>query len=977
MKKKILLVLLVVLMVGILAFSVFACNDKKKEPSKTPVTNTPEEPEEPDDTDYFSLMIDDVIAAIDNTVANVNDIDTAASVNAEIYVDVVVGEESYNVKLNVAGSIDKDAASKNWALVEADILGVKVSLFAVNNGEVEDLYVAQNILNEDVVWSKLSQFEEANVLSGLACDSIIKLVSELDDTTVDKIENGLITSLAGDILGFMPIISSIGLFAPVEGGANDFTTADGYATSLKLSAISDLLASPMIASVIAGLPADYHGIIGTAVGLLLGGNLEFTDGGASYTPGSAEETPEISLAFGVKDELFTGLTLSYVLPELSVEFGIKNLSLSGASKAASMPFTGAPEELAIALNLDLTAQGITADTMTAQVNIYPNVAMTFKNDYVDFDFSKLYAVATANIAGENYTIAEYNVDGQEDLIIDLSSIANVTGTEVPATLFKVPVNIQEKFDKAMDDTKLNDQAKGYVAKVNEIDADEDLKDDEKAEMKKKAYDAAVSFIIENTVYVTAGISDANEIKAAATAALDGAIAAITGEAQNAIEGNVVDHVVDNILPTLFDAEGNFQIGALLGVVGQLGDIVDAISPILATEGLFSYELGEDEATANATLNLEVLMDALLVEDGIIDGITGEWNSFNLHFYQPEVSHSEYDEELDDWVTIVDVEESYEVKEMTLAQILAPNAVIDNIIAFVNSAMYDSYLDSFVPATEGEEALGYVDYFASEDAPVEFTKAMLTQAIAGLTGATLDAEDAYTNMTVSVNGYAQDGIGFGLEATLGEEVKTLGFGLGLSIIENVAVEDYTQKIFFEEKKGYDMAYEGEGWDAHPVYTEAYSNDTGKDGGRLLAYTAFEIASAIVNFLPNYVDSVAGEYGVTMEGAVPELAYNLVVENNALTINVEEGASWYKFEIAADATITLGVANDTAIKQATYGENGFFGISPAMPLVGTNAGYNEATYDYDLAIYSGSFSAVAGEVYIYVESNGAAVLNVTIA
>lgn len=833
MTKKILLVLLVVLMVGILAFSVFAC---KKDPTPTP--NRPSTPDnggggEIDDTDYFTLMIEDVITAIDNTVANVNDIDTAASVNAEIYVDVVVGQDAYNVKLNVSGSIDKNAKAKNWALIEADVLGVKVNLFAVNNGQVEDLYIAQNVLNENVKWNKLSQFEQANVLSNLACNSIIDLVAGLDETTVTNIENGLVNSLAGDILGMLPLISGFGLFAPVEGGAKDFTTADGYQTTLQLGAISDLLGSSMISGIIAGLPADYHGIISTAVGLLLGGELEFTNGGATYTPGAAEDTPTIELGFGVKDDLFTGLVLSYALPELSVEFGIKNLALSGASKAAPAPYgTVAPEELAIALNLDLTAQGITADTMTAQVAIYPNVAMTFDNDgYVDFDFSELYAVATANIAGENYTIAEYNVDGEEDLIIDLSSIANVIGAEVPATLFKVPVNLNEKFDAMI------------------------------AEQKAPKTE---------------------------------------GEAQNAINGkNVVDYVIADVIPGLFNEDGSFNIGAVVGVLGQLPAIIEEITPILETEGLFDYAIDADDATANATINLEVLMDALLADNGIIDGIEGDWNNFSLHFYTPEVSH--YDWDLMEMV--IDSPAVYEVKEMTLAQLLAPEAVIDNIVAFVNSAMYDNYLKNFVPATEGEEALGYVEFFASADAPVEFTKDMLAQAIAGLTGATFEEDDAYTNMSISVNGYAKDGIGFGLEATLGEEVKTLGFGLGLSIIENVAVEDYTQKIFFDESYGIGVSYDAE---YNPVNTTIY-NDTGKDGGKLLAYTALQLASAIVNFLPNYVDAPF-DY-VMMEGTSQETAYEVAFEGTTLTLNAPAGQTFYKFVLEADAIVVGTIPADS--------------------------------------------------------------------
>lgn len=971
MKKKILLVLLVVLMVGILAFSVFACNKNKgKDPVKP---NTPVTPDEPgiDDTDYLGEALGAVVTAIDNTLANVNDIDTAASVSADIVVKVAVGTETYDVSLKVKGSIDENAPAKNWAQIDADVLGVKVSLFAMNDGNKETLYVAQNVLNEDVKWNKLSQFEQANVLSDLACGSILDLVKGIDDKTADSLEAGLVNGYAGQILPMVGMVGS--LFQPAEGAGKDFATESGYGIGLNIDELGQLL--PTILKLIGGLDlGDATGLVNTIGGIVLGGTLDL--GAGSFEPG--EHVPTVEIGVGIENELFTGLSLKYAgkialeegaePTDIAINFGIENLSLSGASKAYTKPFTGTPDELAIALNLDLTAQGITADTMTAQVAIYPNVAMTFdKAGYVDFDFSKLYAVATANIAGGNYTIAEYNVDGQEDLIINLSSIANVIGAEVPATQFKVPVNLKEKFDKAMDKTKLNDQAKAYVAKVEEIDADKALKDDEKAKMKSEAYDAAVAFIIKNTVYVTADVDEENtevsiedQKKALAKSALDGAIAAITGKASNALDKNVVDYVIGDIIPGLFK-DGKFNIGGVVGVIGQLPVIIEELTPVLETEGLFSYELGEDEATASATLNIEVLMDALLAEDGIIDGIEGDWNSFNLWFYTEEQGH--YDED-DNWV--VDVEESAEQKTLTLAQILAPNAVIDNIVAFVNSAMYDNYLKNFVPATEGEEALGYIEFFADYD-PIAFTKTMLIQTLSRIAGATLEEDDAYTNMSISVNGYAQDGIGFGLEATLGEQVKTLGFGLGLSIIENVAVEDYTQKIFFEEKKGYELSYDEED---NAVYTEAYSNDTGKDGGKLLKHVAIKLAQDLVPFLMFYVEDGAGAYGVIMPGASKQLPVETTVNNGSIAVEAGAYAEvWYKVTLDADSTLSVSGVDASKI--------GCINISFVHPRVGPMdaflAGEDPGTWQ---PVPEGMVQVPAGVVYIQVcgYEGGSAIITV---
>ena len=91
MKKKILLVLLVVLMVGILAFSVFACNkdDDKKKPDKTPI----EEPDDEEEATPFADMLNEVIAAVDNTVKGVGDINEAANVSATIKLAVQIPGE--------------------------------------------------------------------------------------------------------------------------------------------------------------------------------------------------------------------------------------------------------------------------------------------------------------------------------------------------------------------------------------------------------------------------------------------------------------------------------------------------------------------------------------------------------------------------------------------------------------------------------------------------------------------------------------------------------------------------------------------------------------------------------------------------------------------------------------------------------------------------------------------------------------------
>ena len=903
MKKKILLVLLVVLMVGILAFSVFACNDKnKKDPDKNPVTNTPVEPDEPiDDTDYLGEALDAVVTAIDNTLANVNDIDTAASVSADIVVKVAVGTETYDVSLKIKGSIDSNegAAAKNWAQIDADVLGVKVSLFAMNDGSKETLYVAQNVLNENVKWNKLSQFEQANVLSGLACGSILDLVKGIDDETADSLEAGLVNGYAGEIL---PMVSMVGsLFQPAEGAGNDFATESGYGIGLNINELGKLL--PTILKLIGGLDlGDATGLVNTIGGIVLGGTLDL--GAGSFVPGA--HVPTVEIGVGVENELFTGLSLKYAgkialeegadPTDIAINFGIENLSLSGASKSYTLPFTGTPDELAIALDLDLTVPGLVEDVVAAEIAIYPNVKMTFDNDgYVALDLSGLYAVATADIAGENYTIAEYNLNPEypEDLFIDLGPIINAINEDASAdlrtgvypindvTVFRVPVDLQAKFDAMI------------------------------AEQKAPKTE---------------------------------------GAAQNAIEGNVVDHVVDNIIPTLFDAEGNFQIGALLGVVGQLGDIVDAITPILETEGLFDYAIDADDATANATINLEVLMDALLVEDGIIDGITGEWNNFDL--YNAEGTKENF----------------------KLSDILKEADVLENVVMFVNTLIYEGYVENFVPAEEGEEALSYVDYFASENAPAQLTENMVVLAIKQLAGATVVADEFYTGLEATVSGYAQNGIGAGLELAIAD--GKLGIGIGAKIITNVAktAETYPAIYYMGDQNGYAMVDQ-----QGTVSNIKVSSNTGYDGGKLLAETLLLIAQGACSLVDTYVDQ--NVYGIAPEGGTYETAVATTTGGEfQCPRSMMQGNYYIAVTTTGAATITLTCdAEMQAVQYAGLAElnprNGQWGVM--NPVIGLCGEYNEETYETEY-VASGVIEVTeAGTYVILVQYYGAPVVGVAIA
>ena len=177
---------------------------------------------------------------------------------------------------------------------------------------------------------------------------------ELDGETVKNVrfEGGC----NGNLKGIGSIVDGMNILVPGAGAGEDFATTDGYNAALNVGGIAALLEMDFVADLLVSLPADYHGIISMAIDLLLGADLEFvTDEetgavSATFTPGTAENTPTTELGFAVEDDLFTGLALSYAKGDISVQFGINNISLSADSKAYNAPYGSTePDELAIAL----------------------------------------------------------------------------------------------------------------------------------------------------------------------------------------------------------------------------------------------------------------------------------------------------------------------------------------------------------------------------------------------------------------------------------------------------------------------------------------------------------------------------------------------------------------------------------------------------------------------------------------------------
>lgn len=158
MKRKTLIVLLVLLLVGILAFTVFACNDKK--PPNNPGTDTPggdgtgpgDDPDDDEEEETYAIVeaLPKLVTGLDKVAATVGDINEgkAAYLGADIGLNFGVTADGLDVAadldLSLKVSVDEDTATNNWALI-----GLKS-----DNKEVAQLFIHAEEKNKEVIYIK-------------------------------------------------------------------------------------------------------------------------------------------------------------------------------------------------------------------------------------------------------------------------------------------------------------------------------------------------------------------------------------------------------------------------------------------------------------------------------------------------------------------------------------------------------------------------------------------------------------------------------------------------------------------------------------------------------------------------------------------------------------------------------------------------------------------------------------------------------
>lgn len=790
-KKKTLIVLLVLLLVGILAFTAFACKDKDngKKPTDDPGK---EEEEKPTDKTDLGGAINGVVASLDNLIGTVGTIEDEASLSATIYVNAeTTGTDDdidIGLEISLAASMDKNATDKNWAsLVVKDTVKNKnvVGLYAEATSDGEYLYIGQPLTASSFKWSKLSQAENAGLIRDKLVPGIIDLIADIDTA---KLETGIVNDLVG---GYTGLIGSLSALFNTNGNA-DYTTDGGYELGINVNALGKVL--PTLMNFIGDSLNDYMDLIDIATDILLGVKLSE----AGDVDFSTLVVPEIVLKVATAgDNVFTGLDISYEKAlekgNIAVSFGLKDVALAAESKAAEQPFTGDPDELTLKLSLDVTLPAnasFAATNAVLDVYVKPAVVLGFydregeaKNGYFSIDFTGLDGYATLTYGDQTYTVAEYVAAGDNPgFYIDLTAVTGLTADASDNGItkkFYIPFNAQDMYDNWIDDVAERDIfAKAYIAgkgaalgglpaytvadwkDANPKYTDEDGKvTEEDADYEKRAQEGWAAEAESIAKAYAQAQQDANLMLNLETYAW---YAPASAAPLNA--GNDIDTIIWSIGSLISDtgvANIVAQIGKLVGVVINDGGLLDTLTALFEDTSIFDITEVEGEEYGVVVV-LSELMDNLLGSNGLIGGMLqeadGDYKPTEFELYTGTGS---------------------EKAAYTLAELMASDKVYDNIHTLINSIIYDNKVKS---GNIDAEATTYEAFLAT---PAAVTEAEL-DSLLEMVGFEVNKDDFYANLSLGAKVTMGDGFRAEIAVASGDDV--ISIGLGFDIIDSTDFED---------------------------------------------------------------------------------------------------------------------------------------------------------------------------------------------
>lgn len=448
MKRKTLIVLLVLLLVGILAFTVFACNDKK--PPNNPGTDTPggdgpgPDDENPPEDETYAIVeaLPKLVTGLDKVAATVADIDAGkgAYLGADIGLNFGVTADGLDVAadlvLSLKVSVDEKTSANNWALIglKSDKKDV-AQLFLTVEDNVEKIYIKEALTGNNK-WKLLSVLDTtANPeLEGLFTGSNYGLINKLfglisgltaEDSTfpIDFTANSPIGGLEimeGSTIN--SIVSLVGLLGEAVDGAlhaEAFDNGNRYVATLNRAGIGDLIGGLMGSFDLGDLLTTLEKL-NPVLRLVLG--MEVKDGKFNVLKyDDPADAPVLDIEFSVDPATaaLTDLSIDFAngdIEGMGIKLGLalSNIVLSDESEAPTVDTANA-EDLGINLELQakLPAWATTASApaATIAVSVDPKAVIGWnaKDGSIEIDLSAVQGHATFN----NALIAEYTTNGDQ------------------------------------------------------------------------------------------------------------------------------------------------------------------------------------------------------------------------------------------------------------------------------------------------------------------------------------------------------------------------------------------------------------------------------------------------------------------------------------------------------------------------------------------------------------------------------------
>lgn len=654
MKRKTLIVLLVLLLVGILAFTVFACNNNKKpdNPGTTPGgdgTGPGDDPGDDDEEETYAIVeaLPKLVTGLDKVAATVGDINEGKAAYLGADIGLVLGVTAEDVKaidldlgLSLKVSVDEKTSANNWALIGLNSGGEEVAqLFLTVEDDVEKIYIKEALTGSNN-WKLLSVLDTKETdLEGLftgdnygLIDKLFGLISGLtaEDSTF-PIDFGSATPISGiefmegfSLNTILGLVNTLNLGELLDGvlHAEAYDNGSGYTAELNRTGISALLTKlgPTIGTLAPDL--DLYGMLrglNPILSMVLGMSVKEEEDTFDIDD---KANPKLTIDFNINDDAaLENLSINFNNPDiegLGIELGvaIKNIEIAGEARTADVDIPENTDDLGLNLGLELSIPAW-KESAKIDISINPNAKIGFNTDgKVEIDLSNVdgYAKFNETIIAEYCTYIIKN-EAEKGFAIDLGAVYDFI----------------EPLEDGATETDLRDNI--YFIKC---DLDE---------------------IVYTAMYPNNG-SGANNLSNAAYANEDeatGALAKLISAIKAGVSLNNINNVIGPIL-----TDSNNLVGLLLG----LFDGPITLDPALGEEDVD----GSIKVTADLAELVEYVMN-----DNLLGGIE---DMINISMYDVSAASTEGSNE--------------DKTPYTLSQILdGQTDLVDVIIDLVYTATYEA------------------------------------------------------------------------------------------------------------------------------------------------------------------------------------------------------------------------------------------------------------------------------------------------